>query len=126
MSTPTSSEGPERGATLVLFPTELERRRVRDQGGLENDSAVEHIVGFGVAAAGARCAQLIAELQPRRVLLVGIAGAYDGEQNPVGEALVFSSVAIHGIGVGSGSTFRGPTRLGFPQWPGSSRSNRRR
>ena len=70
-------------------------------------------------AAAARTAQLIARLRPRRVVLLGIAGAYDGERHPVGTALVFASVSIEGIGTGRGKGLVGPSELGFPQWPGS-------
>jgi futalosine hydrolase len=105
--------------TLVLLPTELERRRFVDLGGLGVGHALLGISGFGPVAAAARTSQLVATLRPVRVLLVGIAGAYDGERHPVGEALAFSSVAVEGIGAGRGEGLQAPSRLGFPQWPGS-------
>ncbi len=104
--------------TLLLFPTELEHRRFLDQGG--QTGATESICGFGVAASGARTMQLLHALRPDRVLLVGIAGAYDTERVPVGEALVFDRVGIDGIGAGQGARFQGPAALGFPQWPGDA------
>jgi len=102
--------------TLILFPTELEHRRFADHGG--QDAAQEEVCGFGVAASAARTMQLLLDRRPERVLLVGIAGAYDVSRHPVGSALAFSRVAIDGIGSGQGSGFQGPSRLGFPQWPG--------
>ena len=105
--------------TLLLLPTELERRRFLDQGGIEPDLARAELCGFGPVAAAARTASLLAELGPRRVVLLGIAGAYDVERHPIGSALVFSQVAIDGVGAGSGDSFRGPPALGFPQWPRS-------
>ncbi len=105
--------------TLLLFPTELERRRFRDQGGIDPGYALRGICGFGPVAAAARTAQLVAMLRPRRVLLIGIAGAYDVERFPVGSAVVFTRVAIDGVGAGEGASFQGPPALGFPQWPGS-------
>ena len=103
--------------TLVLVPTELEHARLVDLGGF--GGAPLEIAGFGPAAAGARTSQLLARRSPARVLLVGIAGAYDVERHPVGTALAFARVAIHGIGAGRGDSFQSPPRLGFPQWPGS-------
>ena len=105
--------------TLVLFPTELEHRRFADQGGLPNGVALQSLCGFGPVAAAARASQLLAELTPSRVLLVGIAGAYDVERYPIGTALDFGQVAIEGIGAGEGRDLSGPPALGFPQWPGS-------
>ncbi|MEM7310143.1 MAG: futalosine hydrolase [Planctomycetota bacterium] len=111
--------------TLLLFPTELERRRFRDQGGLAPGFALRAIAGFGPIAAAARTSQLIAEVRPARVLLLGIAGAYDIGRNPIGTALAFSTVAVDGIGAGQGRSFQGPPALGFPQWPGSPATTER-
>jgi futalosine hydrolase len=108
--------------TLLLFPTELERRRFEDQGGLEPGLALSALGGFGAVAAAARTAELLARLRPRRVLLLGIAGTYDAGRLAVGKAAAFTRVAIDGIGAGEGARFRGPVALGFPQWPGSTGS----
>ncbi len=105
--------------TLVLVPTDLERRRLADLGGFPPGLALEYTGGFGAVAAAARSMQLLAELRPARVLLVGIAGSYDVERWPVGSALEFGAVAVDGIGAGEGSAAQGPSALGFPQWPGS-------
>jgi len=105
--------------TLLLIPTELERRRFLDHGGLAPGSALVELCGFGPVAAAARTAQLLARLRPARVLLVGIAGAYDPEATPVGEAFEFAEVALEGVGVGSGAALVPPPELGFPQWPGA-------
>lgn len=110
--------------TLLLFPTELEQRRFADTGGLERGHALPFVCGFGPVAAAARTAELLAALRPRHVVLLGIAGAYDVERHPVGTALVFSRVAVDGIGVGEGERFQGPPTLGFPQWPGSAETRR--
>jgi len=105
--------------TLVLVPTELELRRLEDQGGLLASHGIVRVCGFGPIAAAARCSRMLAQLTPARVLLVGIAGAYDVERDPIGCALEFSSVAIDGIGAGEGRELVPPAALGFPQWPGS-------
>ncbi|MHC4894279.1 MAG: futalosine hydrolase, partial [Planctomycetota bacterium] len=80
--------------------------------------ALQALCGFGPVAAAARTAALIADLSPRRVLLIGIAGAYDPDRDPIGSVRSFDEVACDGIGAGEGDTFRGPSALGFPQWPG--------
>lgn len=105
--------------TLVLVPTDLERRRLADLGGFPPGLALEFTGGFGAVAAAARSMQILAELRPARVLLVGIAGSFDVERHPVGSALEFGAVAVDGIGAGEGPRARGPSALGFPQWPGS-------
>jgi futalosine hydrolase len=111
--------GPSLGSpTLLLFPTELERRRFGDQGGIEPGTCLSALAGFGPIAAAARTAQLLATLRPRRVLLLGIAGTYDGARIGIGEAAAFTHVAVDGVGTGEGRRFQGPPALGFPQWPG--------
>ncbi len=105
--------------TLLLVPTELEHARLLDLGGFLAGTCLTALCGFGPVAAAARTAQLLGQLRPKRVLLVGIAGAYDTSATPVGTALEFGEVAMHGIGAGEGTAFEGPPALGFPQWPGS-------
>lgn len=104
---------------LLLVPTELERRRLHDLGGWPVGLALEAVCGFGPVAAAARTAALLARLSPARVVLVGIAGTFDGARHPVGTACAFSRVALTGVGVGQGAEHSGPPALGFPQWPGS-------
>ena len=104
--------------TLVLFPTELEQRRFHDLGGLPCGFGLEAVCGFGPVAAAARTTQLCERLRPARLLLLGIAGTYDGERLPVGTAIPFGRVTLDGVGVGQGPGHLGPTALGFPQLPG--------
>jgi futalosine hydrolase len=104
---------------LLLVPTALERRRIEDLGGLPTGLAIVETCGFGPLAAAARTAQLLALLEPSRVVLVGICGSYDLAEHAVGAALEFDAVAIEGIGVGEGAALLPPPALGFPQWPGS-------
>jgi futalosine hydrolase len=105
--------------TLLIVPTQLELARLNDLGGFGQGTCLVAQCGFGPVAAAARTAQLIAEIGPKRVLLVGIAGAYDDVAHPIGSALEFGEVALHGVGAGEGDAFEGPPSLGFPQWPGS-------
>lgn len=110
---------PPGSGTLLLIPTDPERRRFLDLGGLPPGLAQLERCGFGPVSAAARTAHLLARLRPARVLLAGIAGAYDVERLPVGEAFEPASVAIEGVGVGHGAALVAPPELGFPQWPGS-------
>jgi futalosine hydrolase len=104
--------------TLVLVPTPLETRRLADLGGLGPGLGLVELCGFGPVAAAARAGALLERLRPRRVLLLGIAGAYDESEHPPGTALAFERVAVEGIGAGEGDDLVPPARLGFPQWPG--------
>ena len=105
--------------TLLLFPTDVERVGVGDVGGNRDGTAVTEICGFGPVAAGARTAQLLSRIRPRRVVLVGIAGTYDEHRLPVGAAATFDEVVLDGVGTGQGASFRDAAALGFAHWPGS-------
>ena len=103
---------------LILIPTEPERRCLAPRLAAlpPADTAVE-LCGFGIVAAAARTAQLIAGLRPERVILVGIAGRLD-DRLALGTATLFETVACHGIGVGSGAAFVPAAALGWRQWSG--------
>jgi len=106
--------------TLILVPTELERR-VLDPlviPALGRDGLVE-LCGFGPVAAAARTALLVARHQPERVLLVGIAGRMDDGLS-LAAAYRFQQVACFGIGVGSRDEFLPAAAVGWPQWPGAA------
>lgn len=105
-------------STLVLVASALERARLEAQGGFPAALARLETCGFGPVAAAARAAGLVARLAPRRVLLVGIAGSFDGDAAPLGSAIAFGAVRLDGLGVGCGDGFLPPSRLGLPQWPG--------
>ena len=102
--------------TLVLIPTPLERDRMEFIGDLVGEPGWTHLCGFGPVAAAARSAELLARLQPARVLLIGCAGTHAPETHPVGSAWRFDSVAIDGIGAGEGHQILGPADLDLPQW----------
>lgn len=105
-------------ADLVLVPTAMERALLQPHlDALPGPRPCVELCGFGVVAAAARTAGLLARHAPRRVILVGIAGRYDGGP-AVGAAAVFPRVACHGIGAGSGAAFVTAGALGWPQWPG--------
>ena len=75
-----------------------------------------HLCGFGIVAAAARTAMLLALHRPQRVLLIGIAGSYSAQRIPVGSALHFDRVACDGIGVGCGDQFVAASSLGWFQF----------
>ena len=108
--------------TLLLVPTELERRQLADQPRFGTDAPCE-LCGFGPVAAAARAASLIARHQPARVILAGIAGTFDPTGLPVATAAVFPSVVMHGVGVGVASGFVSAAALGFQHWKGRGPEN---
>lgn len=99
---------------LLLVPTAGERHVLAAALG---DSRRIELCGFGPIAAAARTAALLAEHAPAGVLLAGIAGRFD-ERLAIGSAYLFSEVACHGVGAGSGAAFEPAAVLGWPQWPG--------
>jgi futalosine hydrolase len=103
---------------LVLIPTELERRIIAPHfAGATPELCRIELCGFGMVAAAARAAAAIAQARPDRVLLVGVAGAYD-DRLPLGTAWGFRRVGCSGIGAGSGDAFVSAEAMGWPQWPG--------
>ena len=105
--------------TLLLIPTDVERRWA---GGLEDQlsqRARVELCGFGPIVAGIRTTQLIAQHGPERVLLVGIAGAINAELL-TGRAYEFDQVACYGIGAGCGSNFQTAAEMGWRQWSSES------
>ena len=82
--------------TLVLVPTDLERRLLGPalSAGLGEGDRLE-LCGFGIVAAAARTAALLATHAPDRVLLVGIAGRLD-EALEIGGAYRCASAADRG------------------------------
>ncbi|MCC7334583.1 MAG: futalosine hydrolase [Pirellulaceae bacterium] len=105
--------------TLLLIPTDVERRWA---GALVDKllrRAQVELCGFGPIVAGIRTTQHIAQHRPERVLLVGIAGAINAEL-PMGKAYEFDQVACYGIGAGCGSNFQTASELGWHQWSSES------
>jgi len=103
---------------LILIPTEQERRVLSPlMAAAIGGSARMELCGFGMVAAAARTAQLVAELAPARVLLLGIAGRLD-DRLALGAAYCFGQVSCYGIGAGNGSDFLSAESLGWQQWPG--------
>lgn len=103
---------------LIVVPTERERRVI--SAGLaaiaRHGDRVE-LCGFGLVAAAARTASLIAALEPTEVMLVGIAGGIASRAVP-GTAWLFDRVACHGVGVGTGAAFVPAGTLGWRHWEG--------
>ena len=102
--------------TLVLVPTEVERRHLARQPGFGTLGPCE-LCGFGPVAAAAHTSALIARHKPARVVLTGIAGSFDPAGLGVETAAIFPRVALHGVGVGVASAFVSAGALGFPHWP---------
>jgi futalosine hydrolase len=110
--------------TLVLIPTDLERRLLEQRLAHHPDGGVEvALCGFGLVAAAARTAELVARQSPDRVVLVGIAGCM-GDSLRIGEAGRFSEVACYGVGAGTGEGFQTAGALGWRQWSGETDDDR--
>lgn len=97
--------------TLLLIPTAMERDRLLPH---LRSPWPTHLCGFGVIAAAAITARLIADHRPRAVVLAGIAGSLDESVLP-GTAVWFDEVRCHGIGVGQGDDFQSAGSIGWPQ-----------
>ena len=115
--------------TLVLVPTSLELDRLQNRIAehLERTNGAVELSGFGVIAAASRSAFLIEKHQPKRVILVGIAGSLSANaQNnqstwplEIGTAACFDRVACYGIGAGTGDAFLSAGDIGWKHWTGS-------
>ena len=107
---------------LILIPTAFESDLIASPLAryLEtNDTVITHC-GFGPVAAAASATEAIITHQPKRVILLGIAGAYLATKNQfsVGQAYRFGTVTVDGIGVGAGNEFQSAIDLGWPQFAG--------
>lgn len=78
------------------------------------------LCGFSLAVAGTRTLELIREIAPARVILVGIAGTWDADAAPVGSVHSFARVRLDGIGAGEGARFEDPRALGLALFAGAS------
>lgn len=101
---------------LILVPTAIEFETVQTRMSAHVDRATVRfaLCGFGPITAAARTAHLIATDRPQRVILVGIAGTYEG-RIPVGSACCFERVACYGVGAGTGESHRSASQMGWAQ-----------
>lgn len=105
---------------LILIPTIGELRIIAPRiTSLQLPAGHVQICGFGPVASAVRTSQLIAAMQPDRILLVGIAGALK-RVLASGQAALFDDVAMYGIGAGSGDAYRNAGELGWSHWNSSS------
>jgi len=102
---------------LLLVPTRFELAMI-DLKLLETRDVA--VCGFGIATAGARTAQLLAEFKPTQVTLLGIAGRL-GSILEIGKAYRFSEIACYGIGAGAGQNFQTASEMGWNHWDSVSR-----
>ncbi|MCH2209714.1 MAG: futalosine hydrolase [Fuerstiella sp.] len=99
--------------TLILIPTQTERDVLQPllKTAADTGDRVE-LCGFGLVAAAARTMQLIGDVHPERVILVGLAGTFS-DRLPVGSATTFAEVACFGIGAGSGDRHQTAGNMGW-------------
>lgn len=97
--------------TLVLVPTQLELDILNSLAPASDCQYPAVTCGFGPLSAAVGTMAAIADLQPARVILAGIAGCFTGER--IGSAAVFQSVQLEGIGVPGGERLQSGHELGF-------------
>lgn len=115
-------------SSLILVPTEMERRRLLAIGGVAFQQLRIELCGFGPLAAGMATTQFLLEGQPSEghpgeghpgegaradVLLCGIAGAYPNSQIVPGQVVRVSDVMLDGIGVFENGMLKSGNILGF-------------
>ena len=99
--------------SLILIPTSKERDVLHSVFPESKNWELE-IVGFGMVESAIQTARLVSHDHGTRFILAGLAGTYE-ESTEIGKAYEFSSVVQYGIGVGSGTEFRGAQEMGFSQ-----------
>jgi futalosine hydrolase len=100
---------------LILVPTPLERNLVQRELNLPPDEWTLQLCGFGLVAAAATTTRWLHQLQPDRLMLIGIAGTYDPTCYPIGTALRCTEASCDGIGVGVGEHYRSAEQMGWNQ-----------
>lgn len=96
-------------STLFLFPTEGEAAGLRAR----RPDAVVGVAGVGMAAAGAGAARLIRDLRPRRVVLCGIAGTWNGAL-PAGTVVEVVGDVVAALPVAYRREYLSPARTSLP------------
>ena len=102
---------------MICIPTDFEREKLQPRLTLDASRWVVETIGFGVVQAALGAAAAIARHAPKQLILVGIAGAFERSNAGLGEALMFDSVRIDGLGVGQGMEFLDAWTLGW-SWAG--------
>lgn len=98
---------------LWLVPTAMEQNLLIE---FDPRFSSSKVIGFGLIESmmGAKQAiEAFGPTRPKRVFLVGIAGAFDTDRFPLGTALRFRSVHLDGIGVGLGTDHQSAAQLGW-------------
>ncbi len=107
----------ESNKTIILLPTEIEGARFR-----ELHPEIEVVIcGVGMAAAAATMARLASrERAPKRVILAGIAGAYDTTIYPVGSVVEVVSEHIEELPARFQRIYNSTPYFGLPTARGNS------
>lgn len=104
-------------AALILVPTPMERR-ILEQEIAPRLAALPYPIlwrccGVGPAIAGTVASRLLTQLQPTRVILVGIAGSLDPHL-PIASVVIPSAVELEGIGAWTQSLPSTPPFIATP------------
>ncbi len=105
-----------RQSTLILVPSEIERRLLAEQLADLPAQVTLQRCGIGLVGAGIRTTQLLQELKPELVIHCGIAGSLNEERAPLGSVIQPTHVRVWGIGAGSESEFETLEQMGFSHW----------
>lgn len=98
--------------TLILVPTEMERRLLDlDKGGLPKNTRLA-TCGFGPLSAALNTQRILREHNPSRVLLAGIAGSYE-LPTPIGQVFAVRRTQLDGIGIRVDGRLVPPAETGF-------------
>ena len=106
------------GPALLLIPTPIEAKLMFPKPPPAGIRA--ELCGFSLAIAGTRTLELLHEIKPRRVLLVGIAGSWNPDLAPLESVHTFARVRLDGIGAGEVARFEGPAAMGLALFAGAS------
>lgn len=103
--------------SLLLVPTQFELDYLTEVfcKSITNANYRIELCGFGPIVSGILATRLIAQYQPKKVLLTGLAGCLDPRLK-TGTAVEFDEVVCYGIGAGSGTSFITAQEMGWSQW----------
>ena len=104
-------------STLLFVPTRMELDGLTDafHQKIHDIGCRIELCGFGPVLSGILASQLIAQHNPSKVLLIGVAGGLKSHL-PLAVAIEFHEVVCYGVGAGSGSNYLTAEEMGWCHW----------